>query len=81
MAFPNPAKEVINFLFHPEEAVAIKIDLYSLNGERVSSINASLPAGRGQVIKWDCSGVSSGLYIAKIKADGEVIEVLKVCVQ
>ena len=81
LAYPNPANDEVHFLLHLKKAADVRVELYNMNGERVASVKASLQAGNGQVVTWNCSEVAAGLYIAKIVINGKVREVLKVCVK
>jgi hypothetical protein len=81
LAYPNPATDEVRFLMHLKKPADVRVELHNLNGERVASVKASLPAGNGQFVTWDCREVSTGFYIAKIVINGAVREVLKVCVK
>jgi surface protein len=81
LAYPNPAKDEVRFLLHLSNDARIQIDLYNIHGERVGQLREDRTAGRGQVLTWNCSGVSAGIYLAKIKINGVIREVLKVAVQ
>jgi hypothetical protein len=81
LAFPNPAKSQVQFLFQQlDHPVAAKIDIYNFNGERVGSVGGSLGVGRGQVLVWDCSQVVPGMYVAQITLDGKLLGKTKIAV-
>ncbi len=65
--YPNPfnAKTLINFDLPASSDVTISI--YNIAGQLVESISGNYAAGHQQVT-WDASGVSSGVYFAKVNA-------------
>jgi parallel beta-helix repeat protein len=74
LAFPNPAKGKVQFLLQQlDHAVDARIDIFNFQGERVGRVTGRLGAGRGQVLVWDCSGVTPGMYIAQITLDGKIL--------
>ncbi len=79
LAYPNPGREQIRFMFNPEHAVQIQIVLFNLNGEQVAVVMGDIPAGKG-TITWDCRSVAPGLYLARISMDGKEIGKSKVAV-
>ncbi|MCI0329676.1 MAG: T9SS type A sorting domain-containing protein [candidate division Zixibacteria bacterium] len=72
--YPNPfnAKTVISFALPKESRVSL--DIYNILGQKVKTlVNGMMPAGY-QKIEWDGTdhnglGVSSGVYLYKLKAD------------
>jgi parallel beta-helix repeat protein len=79
-AFPQPAKDRVQFLLHLDQAAEVKIAIYNLLGERVVEIAAGLPAGRGQVLVWDCRQASPGIYLARIYKQGKYAGTVKIAV-
>lgn len=80
MVFPNPARDEVRFLVHLDRAATLRLDLFNSNGERIAGLDAALPAGRGQVIQWDCRDVAPGVYHVRLLKDGQAWEKLKVAV-
>jgi len=80
MAFPNPARNKVRFLFHLSTGGEVTIVLYNVQGERVGSIVKEMTAGRGRIIVWDCASVSPGIYLAKVTVPGRGASVLRVAV-
>lgn len=79
LAYPNPGREQIRFMFNPEHAVRIRIKLFNLSGERAAVVEANLSAGKGTVA-WDCRNAAPGLYLAHVEMDGKEIGTAKVAV-
>ena len=73
--YPNPfnAKTLISFDLPVNSDVTISI--YNIAGQLVKSISGNYEAGHQQVT-WDASGVSSGVYFAKVTA-GDNSQTLK----
>jgi len=73
--YPNPfnAKTLISFDLPVNSDVTISI--YNIAGQLVESISGNYEAGHQQVT-WDASGVSSGVYFAKVAA-GDNSQTLK----
>jgi hypothetical protein len=63
--YPNPfnAKTLINFDLPVNSDVTISI--YNIAGQLVETISGNYAAGRQQ-ITWNASGISSGIYFAKV---------------
>lgn len=74
-AYPNPFTDETNISFSVNKAVDISIDVYNMNGQKISSIvNASFAAG-SHIIKWNAGaeGNSEGIYFLRMVTDNEVI--------
>jgi hypothetical protein len=81
MAFPNPARDHVNFFFRPlDHAAEGKIALYNLVGERVANLTASLASGSVRSMVWDCHDIAPGIYIAYLTVDGKELGKSKVAV-
>jgi hypothetical protein len=80
LPFPNPADGTMKFLMHLEEAAEVKVTVYNMGGEAVARIEAQLPAGRGQVVTWDCRQAANGIYLAYVSINGRVLDKVKTAV-
>lgn len=80
LAYPNPAQGKMTFVFHLDQAAAVKIAVYNLAGERVAELTADLAAGPGQALVWDCKGAAPGVYVARFLVNGTEKAKLKVSV-
>lgn len=80
LAFPNPAKSRITFVFHLEQAATVKIMVYNLAGEQAAELSERFPAGPGQSLTWDCRDAAPGVYLARVLINGAEKAKLKVSV-
>lgn len=80
LAYPNPAVDQMQFLIHLETAAEVHLDIYNLTGERIAQITRALPAGRGQVLDWDCGSIAPGIYLVRVLADGNELGIQKIAV-
>jgi hypothetical protein len=68
--FPNPFNPSTTIEFNLPKATNVKIDIYNSAGQKVITLlNSQMQAGSHQV-KWDASGMASGVYYYKIQAGG-----------
>jgi hypothetical protein len=63
LAFPNPAKGVVRFIWAESGAERVKITMFNLLGERIATLTATSP---GQSLDWNASGVAPGIYIYRV---------------
>lgn len=80
LPWPNPARDEVRFLMHLDNPAQVKIDIYNFSGERIASLEQALPAGRGQVVIWDCVSVAAGIYIVRIELKGRDAEIHRIAV-
>lgn len=68
LAYPNPAKDIVKFAYKAAGTAKVSIDLYTLAGERVTSIDEYKSGGNGQthVTPWDAMHVAPGIYIYRL---------------
>jgi hypothetical protein len=65
--YPNPFNAQTTIQFDLTEASHTRLDIYDINGQKVSSlINEEMPAGHHQVI-WNASDQSSGVYFYRLE--------------
>jgi len=64
--FPNPGNNLINIKFNLKSNSQVKLDIYSITGEKIKTVfNGDLPYGEHK-IQWETSQVSSGTYIMRL---------------
>lgn len=80
MAYPNPANTEVRFLMHLEAATEVMIHIYNLAGERIATIDQSMPTGQGQYMIWNCADAAPGIYLVKVHMDGAEKQTLKIAV-
>ncbi|MGB3340229.1 MAG: Ig-like domain-containing protein [bacterium] len=87
-AWPNPARgNTINFHFYINANADITIDIFNLEGKRVTQIDGRGEGGRpphqesSNAITWNTSGIASDVYLFRINATsdatGETRSVIK----
>ena len=87
-AWPNPARgNTINFHFYVNANADITVDIYNLEGKRVTSLDGRGEGGRtphqesSNAIVWNVSGIASDVYLFRIyatsDATGETRSVIK----
>jgi len=77
-AYPNPARDVVRFMMEMESAREVVIMIYNLQGERVGTVKGVLPQGLGR-LDWNCGGIATGVYFARIKS-GDYEKKVKVAI-
>jgi methionine-rich copper-binding protein CopC len=69
--FPNPFNPSTTIEFNLPKTADVRIDIYNTAGQKVKTLlNSQMQAGSHQV-KWDASGMASGVYYYKIQS-GEI---------
>ncbi|MCD4812817.1 FG-GAP-like repeat-containing protein, partial [bacterium] len=80
LAYPNPTQNQMKFLMHLDKATDVEINIYNLTGERIAKLKETIPAGRGQVLVWNCADIAPGIYLAKAYFGGEEKQTIKLAV-
>ena len=80
LAYPNPARDRVTFLLHPDQAVSVQLRIYNIAGELTGSLSAQVPAGRGQTLTWDTAEVAPGIYLVQVVKNAEVVETLRIAI-
>jgi len=80
LAYPNPAQKQMKFLMHLDKATDVEINIYNLTGERIAKLKESMPAGRGQVLIWNCADIAPGIYLAKVYFNSKEKQTIKLAV-
>lgn len=80
LAYPNPARDRLTFVFHLDAAAKVEIHVYNLAGEQVAALSGDFPAGPGQSLVWNLADVAPGVYVARMAVDGSEKATLKVAV-
>ncbi|PSQ81121.1 MAG: hypothetical protein BRD41_03510 [Bacteroidetes bacterium QS_1_63_11] len=69
---PNPASTDATLSFAVKERAETTIMLYNTLGQRVATVYAGTPpAGEQQTTQFDATGLSSGTYFLRIRANGQ----------
>ena len=68
--FPNPFNSSTIIEFHLGEPGPAEVAVYDILGRRVATIFNGVTEGRTQFVTFDAAQVSSGVYIAVLRAEG-----------
>jgi alkaline phosphatase len=83
IVFPNPSNGTFNFAFNLDKTSDVKLDIFSINGQLMSTINAGQLANGAQQLTWNgrntegSSAAANGVYIAVAKVDGQAVATQK----
>lgn len=67
LPYPNPGRDRIKFALRLEENASIRIEIYNMLGEKVSTVQEHLSASPlGTTVEWICKNNAPGMYFAKI---------------
>lgn len=71
--YPNPFNPNTNISFSLPERGHVNISIFSVSGQLVATLaDQSYPKGK-HTLRWDASGVASGIYIYKISYRGQQV--------
>jgi hypothetical protein len=81
MNYPNPVKDATTFKIHLVKDSKITLSVYDLTGKRVALLasNEAKAAGDHE-IKWNVSGLNSGIYLAALYNGSQYVQSLKVTI-
>jgi hypothetical protein len=75
--YPNPFNGATTIAFHLETRSAVSLQVFDISGREIAVlVSGDLPAG-DHTQRWDATGVSSGVYLVRLKA-GSVSAATKV---
>jgi hypothetical protein len=63
IAYPNPAKDLVHFVWEEPQAEKVQVEIFNTAAERVASFNAPV-TGRG--VDWNARGIAPGIYFCRI---------------
>jgi hypothetical protein len=72
VVYPNPATgNIMNFMYSPQVAATIKIDVFNLAGMKVAHLeDNNKPAVENQVTTWNITNIAPGIYLYKVTFEG-----------
>ncbi|MDQ7815737.1 MAG: T9SS type A sorting domain-containing protein [Melioribacteraceae bacterium] len=71
--YPNPFNPTTNIRFALPQASNVKLSVYNVLGQQVAQLINEYKEAGTYIINWDASDISSGIYIYRIEAAGQVI--------
>lgn len=70
-AYPNPMNLETNLTFNLPEAADVSLIIYDVQGREISTLMQGWQNAGRHHLKWDASGLASGIYFAKLQAGTE----------
>jgi hypothetical protein len=70
--YPNPFNPSTNIPFTLSEASRVSIDIYNILGQKVETLTDQMYNAGTHSMRWDASGFSSGIYIYRMRTNGNV---------
>ena len=67
--YPNPFNAETFISFYLPKSGDLTVTIYNILGEEIAIIHRGYLSAGEQSVKWDASGVSSGIYIYRLKGD------------
>jgi len=71
--FPNPFTDKTNISFSLNSIQNIEIDVYNILGEKVSALDKGILSQGSQVVEFDRSKLTKGIYFISMNINGEFI--------
>ena len=69
--WPNPVYNAKTYIrYYVTENATVHIKIFDLAGDQVTELSGPGTAGMDNEVAWDVSGIQSGIYIARVEADG-----------
>jgi hypothetical protein len=82
--WPNPTQDNrTKIRYYVARDAAVTVSIYTLAGDRVTTLHASATGGMDNEIEWDASRIQSGIYLAQVKAEtdaGSASRIIKIAV-
>ncbi len=70
--FPNPASKTINFSFKLEEGDNIKIDIYNMVGQKITTVTNNYFSVGSHTISYNLNDIVTGIYVSEIKTKNSI---------
>ena len=75
--FPNPFNPITKIQYQLKLNSKVELDIYDIQGKKVTTlVSDELPVGNYEV-EWDASGLTSGIYICRLKTNQKFIQTRK----
>jgi len=76
--FPNPARNLINFIYNTKSDANVLVTIYNVKGQRVAKLKQGYQTSGEHSLQWngnDLSGkiLPTGVYIVKLQVSDEII--------
>ncbi|MDP8207198.1 MAG: T9SS type A sorting domain-containing protein [Candidatus Electryonea clarkiae] len=71
-AYPNPFNPSVSLKYDVPISSLVKINIYDLLGREVAQLVNTVSTPGSHSVNWNAAGLASGLYFAKMEANGKV---------
>ncbi len=78
--YPNPVVQSTTFKYRVASAAQINLSIYDLSGKLIDNLTDKNQAAGSYEITWQPRQIPTGLYFAAIRANGQIIQTIKVSV-
>jgi len=76
--YPNPFNATTTFRFSVPSQSYVALKLYDITGRQVTTLTQGLRAAGAHEVRYDASALATGIYFARLEANGKAVGVNKV---
>jgi len=76
--YPNPFNSQTTFRFNVPQASQVSLKLYDVTGREAATLFDGMKQAGAHSVSFDASGMATGLYFAKMEANGKLVGAKKV---
>jgi hypothetical protein len=76
--FPNPSTGIFQLRISPIDGSSLILELCDMSGKIITTLNAGLPAGTGEIIQADFRDAAPGSYLMRIRSGNALKGILPV---
>ncbi|MCB9367343.1 MAG: S8 family serine peptidase [Calditrichaeota bacterium] len=76
--YPNPFNSSTTFRFDVPQTSRVALRLYDITGREVATVMDELRAAGPQTIQFDATGLATGIYFARLEAEGHALDTRKI---
>jgi hypothetical protein len=76
--YPNPVSTSTTFKYHVANTTQINLSIYDLSGKFIESLTDKNQSAGSYEVVWQPNQLSAGTYLAAIRANGQLIQTIKV---
>ena len=70
--YPNPFNAQTTISYHLPNQAAVSLEIYDILGQKVQTLVDEVQQSGSYDIVWNASGVSSGVYFARLRTEGNI---------
>jgi hypothetical protein len=70
-ALPNPANTSALFRYTLPQPASVKLDIYSMLGEKIMSLDDGLRSAGTYTLPWSVESIAQGVYSCRLQVDGQ----------